>query len=187
MEKGQGEPLPYPEISDKDCFSFSYTSGTTGNPKAAMLSHGNLIAISTASKASPIDLNSEDVHLSYLPLPHIFERLIVWGGLYYGAAIGFYGGDVLKLKLDLAVLKPTVFVSVPRLYNKFYSVIKGNFDKAGGCKGCLISKGYNSKRESLLSDATYTSGLWDALVFNKTKNVLGGRVKRMITGSAPID
>ena len=65
--------------------------------------------------------------------------------MYFGAAIGFYGGDILKIKDDLALLKPTLFVSVPRLYNKFYAKIKGNMDAATGCKKCLISKGVNSK------------------------------------------
>lgn len=70
--------------------------------------------------STPFSIGPGDVHLSYLPLPHILERLVVVGLLYKGCSIGFYGGDVLKLKDDLALLKPTLFVSVPRLYNKFY-------------------------------------------------------------------
>jgi long-chain acyl-CoA synthetase len=89
------------EISHKDCFTFSYTSGTTGNPKAAMLSHENFSAIIAGSEDSCIKVNNSDVHLSYLPLPHVFERLLVCSLLFFGASIGFFGGDMLKMKDDL--------------------------------------------------------------------------------------
>lgn len=89
------------DISSKDCFTFSYTSGTTGNPKAAMLSHENFTAVIAGSAESDIHVNEKDVHLSYLPLPHVFERLLVVSLLYYGASIGFFGGDMLKMKDDL--------------------------------------------------------------------------------------
>lgn len=106
--------------------------------------------------------------------------------LYCGSAIGFFGGDVLKLKDDLALLKPTIFVSVPRLYNKFYAAIKKGLDEATGCKKCLVDKAYNAKKDGLKNNNAYTNGMWDGIVFKKTKAVLGGRVTRMITGSAPI-
>jgi len=111
-----------------------------------MISHENLVAVMVGSEYSSVALFPTDVHLSYLPLPHILERLVVITLLYYGAAIGFYGGDVLKLKDDLALLKPTLFVSVPRLYNKFYAKIKGNMDAATGCKKCLVGKALAAKR-----------------------------------------
>lgn len=63
------------------------------------------------------------MHLSYLPLAHVFERIMILGYLATGSSINFFGGDLLKLKDDLADVKPTIFVSVPRLYNKFYSGI----------------------------------------------------------------
>lgn len=186
MDEGKKNIQPYVDVKPDDCFTFSYTSGTTGNPKGAMISHKNLLAINTGQAGTVIDLNANDVYLSYLPLPHIFERLVIVTLFGYGATIGFYGGDMLKMKFDLQVLKPTCFCSVPRIYNKFYLKIKDNMDAATGIKACLVSKATNSKLSNLKSDCSYTSGLWDALVFKKTKAILGGNVTRMITGSAPI-
>jgi long-chain acyl-CoA synthetase len=166
--------LPPVKVVPKDCYTFSYTSGTTGDPKGAMLSHENLMSVIAGAQSSSLNLKANDVHLSYLPLPHILERLVVCALIYYGAAIGFYSGDVLKMKEDLLVLKPTLFVSVPRIYNKFYAKIKGTMDEAKGCKKCLVTKAINAKMTGLKKNATYTNGLWDALVFKKTKDILGG-------------
>ena len=86
------------------------------------------------------------------------------------------------------MLQPTMFPSVPRLYNKFYSKIKGNFDAATGCKSWLINKGLETKKYyvSDVDVSSYSHGCYDSLVFNKVKKLLGGRVRMMITASAPI-
>ena len=104
-----------------------------------------------------------------------------------GFKIGFYQGDPLKLVDDCAVLKPTCFPSVPRLYNRIYGKIQDKFKEATGCKAWLVNKALNSKTAALEANATYTSGCWDKLVFSKVAALLGGRVKIMVTGSAPID
>lgn len=65
-------------------------------------------------------INENDVYLSYLPLPHVFERILSLVMMGYGATICYYGGDVMKLKDDLALVKPTIFASVPRLYHRLY-------------------------------------------------------------------
>lgn len=67
--------------------------------------------------------------LSYLPLPHVLERELLYVILYAGGAIVYYSGDVQKIKDDLALVKPTVFVSVPRLYSRFYDAIKKKFSE----------------------------------------------------------
>lgn len=85
--------------------------------------------------------SSSDVYLSYLPLPHVLERLMVCVQIYQGGSIGFYSGNPAVLKDDLAELKPTVFASVPRLYNKFYDVIKSKLYSATGLKGHLAKSG----------------------------------------------
>lgn len=97
-------------------FTFSYTSGTTGNPKGVMLSHQNLIVTIASVNSRNVDLNEKDVHLSYLPLPHVFELVLNMAFMSNGGTICFYGGDVLKITHDLALVKPTIFASVPRLY-----------------------------------------------------------------------
>ena len=97
-EESKNEVRP---INKNDIFTFSYTSGTTGSPKGALLSHKNIVAVIAHVEAEDKVMKSDDVYISYLPLPHIFERLFVCCIIYFGARIGFYSGDVMKLKDDL--------------------------------------------------------------------------------------
>jgi len=87
---------------------------------------------------------------------------------------------------DIPNLKPTVFISVPRMFNRIYAKIKAAFDAATGCKGALVSRAVRVKLENLKASGVYTHGCYDALVFGKVKGLLGGRVRVMVTGSAPI-
>jgi long-chain acyl-CoA synthetase len=91
-------------------------------PKAAMLSHANVIAV-TAQCNMNFKLYPNDVHLSFLPMAHMAERTIYLTAISNGAGIGFYHGEVLEMKFDAQVLKPTVFLCVPRLLNKIYDGI----------------------------------------------------------------
>ena len=85
------------------------------------------------------------------------------------------------------MLKPDFFPSVPRLYNKIYSALKGTFDSATGCKRWLIDRALATKRANLNATGATTHCCWDALVFKKAKSILGGRVRNMVSASAPID
>lgn len=108
-----------------DIYMFCYTSGTTGDPKAAMLSHKNLVSTASAAmQTSGINLGDEDCMISYLPLAHSFEKAMFTMCLLTGMKIGYYNGDPLKLLDDLKVLKPTAFPSVPRLFNRIYDKIQ---------------------------------------------------------------
>ena len=119
-------------------------------------------------------------------MAHIFERMIIAFFYYHGGRIGIACGNILKLKEDLSILRPTFFASVPRLYNKFHDAIKAKFATKGPIARKLIEKGLKSKIENLVEKNEYTHAFYDTLVFRKTKNVLGGRVRYLITGSAPI-
>jgi long-chain acyl-CoA synthetase len=185
-EKGRKALRACEPVKPETIYTFSYTSGTTGNPKGAMLSHQNIISAMTAMKFTDLQLFPTDVHLSYLPLPHVFERIASLAITYSGASIYYYGGDVLKLKEDLVYVKPTFFISVPRLYNKFYDLMKTNLDKLTGAKKFLVDHAISTKLENLRNKNEYTHKIYDSLVFEKIKQVFGGRVRIMITASAPI-
>ena len=106
----------------KDIFTFCYTSGTTGNPKGALLTHENLISsVSGVNEVFPIQIN--DRHLSYLPLAHIFERIIQCQMYIAGASIAFFRGDPLLLIEDLQACRPTVLPAAPRVLNKIYDKV----------------------------------------------------------------
>ena len=83
--------------------------------------------------------------LSYLPYPHSFEQVLTTFAILSGARIGYYQGDPLKLTEDAALLKPAIFASVPRLYNRIYSKIKDRFDSLTGCAGWLAKQGLQTK------------------------------------------
>lgn len=116
------------KVRPDDCLTFSYTSGTTGAPKGAMISHRNFTSFLAAEKHNKdTKFCSSDVVLSYLPLPHILEREAIYAMLSVGAKVVYYSGDVQKIKDDLAIVQPTVFVSVPRLFSRFYEVLNSKF------------------------------------------------------------
>lgn len=84
-----------------------------------MLTHGNLIA-NSAGCCRFVNFAPDDVHISYLPLAHIYERINTVTCTHRGAAIGFFSGDVIRLLDDIATLRPTIFCSVPRLWNRIF-------------------------------------------------------------------
>jgi len=93
---------------------------------------------------------------------------------------------VLKIVEDLAVCRPTMFPTVPRLFNKIYAKIKDQFSEKNFVLRTLIERGLAAKIQNLHDSGTTTHALYDRLVFNKVKAILGGRVRIMVTGSAPI-
>lgn len=99
---------------------------------------------------------------------------------------GFYSGDVTKLTEDMAILQPTFFPSVPRLYNRIYGKIFDGIQSASGIKGWLAKKAVKAKMENINNSGVLTHKFYDAVVFKKIRNILGGKVKIMVTGSAPI-
>uniref|UniRef100_A0A804NYX3 Long-chain-fatty-acid--CoA ligase n=1 Tax=Zea mays TaxID=4577 RepID=A0A804NYX3_MAIZE len=182
--EGKMSPQTFRPPKPEDIATICYTSGTTGTPKGAVLSHENLIA-NVAGSSLGIKFYPSDVYISYLPLAHIYERANQVALLHYGVAIGFYQGDNLKLMDDLAVLRPTIFASVPRLYNKIYAAITNAVKESGGLRERLYHTAYNAKRHAMINGRN-PSPMWDKLVFNKIKARLGGRMRLMTSGASPL-
>jgi len=167
-----------------------YTSGTTGLPKGVMLSSSNLISVvhgvyKMGEEKVLFSMERDDIHLSYLPLAHVFERANMLYATSVGGPVGFYQGNPAKLLDDIATLQPTIFISVPRLLNRIYDKITAAIDLKGGLSAQLFHAAVRAKRAGLKS-GSLTHWLWDKLVFNKVKARLGGRVKCIVTGSAPL-
>jgi len=182
------QPFILPKNDTVGCIC--YTSGTTGNPKGAILTNDNLVSFARSIRnlrdndlfryVSPVDS-----YLSYLPLAHVFERVVQYTVTYFGGKIGFYQGDTSKLLDDVAALKPTLFASVPRLLNRIYDAVWDNIRKTGGITAWLFNFAYNSKKRGLKRGRN-THWLWDRVVFNNVRNKLGGNVKAIYSGSAPL-
>ncbi|TYH86207.1 hypothetical protein ES332_D01G025800v1 [Gossypium tomentosum] len=184
LSEGRGNPQPFSPPNPNDVATICYTSGTTGTPKGVVLTHGNLIAnaagCSIATKFYP-----SDIYISYLPLAHIYERGYQVLLAYFGVAVGFYQGDNMELMNDLVALRPTIFCSVPRLYNRIYAGILSAVKSSGSLKERLFNAAYNSKRQAIMN-GNNPSPLWDKLVFNKIKAKLGGRVRFFSSGASPL-
>ena len=112
--------------SGKDIATFCYTSGTTGNPKGALLTHENIVsAIAGVYSAIPeAEAQPYDRHLSYLPLPHIFERVVMAQMFMVGASVAFFRGDPTLLIEDLQACRPTMMPVAPRVLNKIYDKVR---------------------------------------------------------------
>ncbi|TMW67698.1 hypothetical protein Poli38472_011318 [Pythium oligandrum] len=181
---GEQHPIPAdPGLAD-DISTICYTSGTTGNPKGVILLQRNLATIASITEKR-LNLNSDIVHISYLPLPHVFERLVIASINRLGGCAGFYRGDIATLMDDVVALKPTQFCAVPRVFNRLYDKITQGVEAAGGVKKLIFDQAYASKK-AYLAEGYTTHALWDSIVFAKLREILGGRVNFMLSGSAPL-
>ncbi|KIL00658.1 hypothetical protein PAXRUDRAFT_821456 [Paxillus rubicundulus Ve08.2h10] len=175
------DPLP---ASVDQIASLCYTSGTTGHPKGAVLTHGNL-ATSVYSNLFCLEYPPNFRLMSYLPLAHIYERVVELTTLAVGGCIGFFTGDPLRLLEDAQYLKPHFFPSVPRVLNRVYQSAMAAGD-VPGVKGALFRMAVQTKLDQLHATGINTHPIWDRLVFRKIRAVLGGDLMLVSTGSAPI-
>jgi long-chain acyl-CoA synthetase len=178
-------------ISQSDIASIVYTSGTTGNPKGVVLTHGNFLA-NIRDILAAIPLSSEDVVLSFLPLSHVFERT---AGYYTLLAIGgtiYYAESIDTVRSDIALAKPTAMISVPRLYEKMHA---GILDSLSGVKKTLFY--WALKVGQQWHNALTRHGrvpfilrvkhfLAYRLVHHKVKQRMGGRLRFFVSGGAPL-
>lgn len=176
--------------SRNDICTINYTSGTTGNPKGVLITHGNAVSAIAGGRTNG-NVSSKDVHLSYLPLAHIYGRLIDQIAVAEGAAIGFFRGDILGLVDDIKILKPTGFISVPRLFNRFNSAIRTATIEADGVRGALSRRVIDTKKANMRlppGKASNTHFLYDRIWTPKVKAAVGmDRVHSMVSGSAQLD
>ncbi|XP_075712558.1 long-chain-fatty-acid--CoA ligase 6 isoform X2 [Rhinoderma darwinii] len=182
-QKNRRSPVPpTPEDLSIVCF----TSGTTGNPKGAMLTHGNVVAdfsgfLKVTEKV--IFPKQDDVLISFLPLAHMFERVIQSVVYCHGGRIGFFQGDIRLLSDDMKTLRPTIFPVVPRLLNRMYDKI---FSQANTpVKRWILEFASRRKEAEVRRGVIRNNSLWDKLMFNKVQASLGGRVRMIVTGAAP--
>ncbi|KAF1602671.1 Long-chain-fatty-acid--CoA ligase 5, partial [Eudyptes chrysolophus] len=178
------EPVP---PKPEDLCIVCFTSGTTGNPKGAMLTHQNVVANAAAflrSTENVIECTCSDITMSYLPLAHMFERVVQTVIYSCGAKVGFFQGDIKLLTDDMKTLKPTLFPVVPRLLNRIYDKIQSSAKSP--VKRCLLNFAVIVKMAEIKQGIIRNDSIWDQLIFKKVQETMGGRVRIMVTGAAPI-
>ena len=184
------------EVRPEDLAAIVYTSGTTGKPKGVMLTHHNILA-NIKAVLGRVEAQTSDVFLSFLPLSHTFERTI---GYYLPIAAGscvVYARSVSLIAEDLKLARPTVLVSVPRIYERFYAKIQEKLAHSSGSTQFLFklaqSVGWRRfARANGLPDGGKGSALLDALLWPVLQNLVaqtvlaqfGGRLRAAVSGGA---
>ena len=189
---GKSKPQDARPPAAEDLCTIMYTSGTTGDPKGVELTHKNVMA-AVASLVKFVgslgnELDENDVFFSFLPLAHIFDRAGEEMFLYIGGSIGYWRGDIKGLVDDIGALKPTLFCGVPRVFDRIYSGVMDKLEHGSILKKFLFNWGFNRKLHALDSGVPFEKAapFFDKLVFSKIKERLGGRVKLLVSGGAPL-
>ena len=175
--------------SPDDLATIIYTSGTTGDPKGVMLTHNNLYTnVRACSQVLPID--QRDSSLSFLPLSHVFQRMVDYLFFNLGCSIA-YARSIQLVTEDLKEVRPTFACSVPRLYEKIYATVSD----ARGLKGVVVrwamavgakwaEATLAGRRPRAVTRAKYA--LADRLVFGKLREAVGGRLRHFVSGGGPL-
>ncbi|KAH0550957.1 hypothetical protein GP486_007678, partial [Trichoglossum hirsutum] len=184
----RANPLPMNPPRPEDTVTINYTSGTTGNPKGVVLTHANAVAAASCCQLT-VPLTNTDIICSYLPLAHIYQRVCEHAALLVGAQIGYFHGNILELVDDLKMLRPTTFVSVPRLYNRFGTLIRAGTIEQPGVKGAMSRHIVSAKLANLQAPGgTNRHALYDRIWSRKVSAAVGlDRCRQMVSGSAPLD
>jgi long-chain acyl-CoA synthetase len=176
-----------------DIATLIYTSGTTGEPKGVMLSHGNLTSNVVAVQAV-IPFRSDDVSLSFLPLSHVLERMFDFLMFHVGVSIA-YVESIDTIIQNIAEIRPTIVVSVPRIYEKIYArVLESALSGSAIKRGIFFWAKGVGERWSKEMQAGRTVRGWlgfqytiaDKLVFSKLRERVGGRLRYFVSGGAPL-
>ncbi|CAH0564044.1 unnamed protein product [Brassicogethes aeneus] len=184
-----GSKTNHPEMPPKpsDLSTICYTSGTTGNPKGVMLTHENVIASVSAviMQQGEHRPRPEDTMISFLPLAHMLERCCEIAMFMMGGSVGYYLGDIRRLSDDMKALKPTICPAVPRLLNRIHDKVMGEINQSF-LKKMLFNMAMNAKEGEIKRGIIRNNSFWDMLVFRKVQEGMGGRLRLMLVGSAPL-
>ncbi|XP_026044344.1 long-chain-fatty-acid--CoA ligase 4 [Astatotilapia calliptera] len=170
-----------------------YTSGSTGRPKGVVIVHSNLIAGMTGQCERIPGLGPNDTYIAYLPLAHVLEMTAEISCVTYGCRIGYSSPQTLSdqstrikkgSKGDCSVLRPTLMAAVPEIMDRINKNVMSKVQEMGFVQKMLFTLGYNYKLEQIRRG--YDAPLCNALLFRKVKKLLGGRVRMMLSGGAPL-
>jgi long-chain acyl-CoA synthetase len=180
-------------VKPDDLASIIYTSGTTGVPKGVMLTHGNFVSNAKALDAVT-EFSVKDVILSFLPLSHVLERMTTFSFLYKGASI-YYAESIETVAENLIEVRPTIMISVPRLFDKIYAKVMDNILAQSPLKRKIffwaigVGKKYGARKirhQPIPSGLAVRRKIAAKLVYSKIIEKTGGRVHFFVSGGAPL-
>jgi long-chain acyl-CoA synthetase len=181
-------------LSPEDPYTFIYTSGTTGPPKGCVLSHGNYSA--TVAMVRELEqIHEDEVTYLFLPLAHAFALLIQLGAIDRGTTIAYFGGDVKQIVGELQEVKPTFLPSVPRIFEKIYTLAHGAIaaqppeerarTEAALKLGAKV-RDILAREEAIPEELRAPFEEADEALFKNVRAIFGGRMRQAATGAAPI-
>ncbi len=177
-------------VSGEDPFTIIYTSGTTGPPKGCVLTHGNYRAVvDKCLELGVLGQEEQEVSYLYLPLAHSYALLIQLLTVDIGGTIAYFGGDTKQIVPELVATRPTYLPSVPRIFEKIYTLVTGNIDAATLTQAVAVGKQvqdlrYAGKEVPAELQAAYDQ--FDEQLYVNVRGAFGGRLKQASTGAAPI-
>ncbi len=176
-------------VKEDDLASFIYTSGTTGLPKGVMLTHKNIVS-NVLDSLDRVPITADAKALSFLPICHIFERMITYLYQYIGVSI-YFAESIETIGDNIKEVKPHIFTAVPRLIEKVYAKIMAKGEAAGGIKTKLFmwAVGLGLKYDPQNASSYYKFKLKIArkLIFSKWHEGLGGNLQLIVSGSAALE
>lgn len=186
-ELGKEKPHDLKRPQPSDLATVCYTSGTTGSPKGVMLTHANIVIDASAviQQLRETAPTKTDIMMSFLPLAHMLERLCETTVYINGGCVGFYRGDIRLLMEDMKALKPTITPAVPRLLNRIYDKVQAKVN-GSKLKRLLLNWALRSKQSEIQRCIIRSNSIWDRLVFKPVREGMGGRLRLLVSGSAPL-
>ena len=189
VEKGknEGNNVKLDPAKPETICTICYTSGTTGHPKGAMVTHEALESTIDCMDHTGFEYFENDIYLSFLPYAHIMETLIFALIMTHGRTFALYSGNPRNLTEDAQILKPTIMTSVPRIFQRVYEGIQKNLSKQSALTQKIFNKAIEIKMKDFKERGILTNPFLDTLIFKKVRDILGGRMRFMLVGSAPMD
>jgi long-chain acyl-CoA synthetase len=176
-------------VSGADACLYIYTSGTTGPPKACITSHSNYRDVTSMTNSREVVMPGEVVYL-FLPLAHSFAQLVAFTAADIGATVAFWEKDPQKIIPNLMEVKPTYFPSVPRIFEKIYTLANANAEDPEQLRKAIqIGREVRERREKgepVPPDMQQAFDAAEEKLFVNVRNLFGGRIRQAVTGAAPI-
>jgi long-chain acyl-CoA synthetase len=181
------------QIKPEELATIIYTSGTTGEPKGVMLTHANLVS-NLIDSSSHLSFKHDDSALSVLPLSHVLERMAMYMYLYHGMAT-FFGESLDAIGVNLREVRPTIFVGVPRIFEKIFARVKEKTAEKGRVNVAVlnwavtVAKDYarlSTRHQQIPFSLELKRKLADKLIFAKLRSALGGVIRLLVSGGAAL-